>query len=38
MSARMNATERLRELLDERGVDWEGDDGVLDNGTLYQVT
>lgn len=35
----MTATERLRELLDERGVEWEVDDTQVDgNGTMYRVT
>lgn len=35
----MTATERLRELLDERGVEWEADDAQVDgNGTTYYVT
>lgn len=36
---RMTATEELRRLLDERGVEWEADDAQVDgNGTTYCVT
>lgn len=35
----MTATERLRQLLDERGVEWEADDTQVDShGTMYCVT
>jgi hypothetical protein len=32
------ATERLRALLDERGVEWDADDEAMDDGSLSQVT
>ena len=34
----MTATEVLRRLLDERGVEWDADDEVMDDGSLSQVT
>lgn len=34
----MNATEILRHMLDERGVEWDADDEVMDDGSLSQVT
>jgi hypothetical protein len=34
----MTATERLRALLDERGVEWDADDEAMDDGSLSQVT
>ena len=34
----MTATDELRLLLDERGVEWYADDETLDDGSLSQVT
>ena len=34
----MTATEELRRLLDERGMEWDADDEAMDDGSLSQVT
>lgn len=34
----MTATDELRHLLDERGVEWDADDEIMDDGSISQVT
>ena len=34
----MTATDELRRLLDERGVEWDADDEIMDDGSISQVT
>lgn len=34
----MTATDELRKMLDERGVEWDADDEVMDDGSISQVT